>query len=30
VALRAGVTAGEQVITTGAAYVRDGAAVKLP
>jgi len=30
VALRAGVTAGEQVITTGAAYVRDGDAVKLP
>ena len=30
VALRAGLTAGEQVITTGAAYVRDGVAVKLP
>lgn len=30
VALRSGVNSGEQVITTGAAYVRDGAAVKLP
>ena len=30
VALRSGISSGEQVITTGAAYVRDGAAVKLP